>query len=166
MIETLQDRMAVISRKSPLITAAEAGVESVVTTQLLSVQGQTGELVHLFREVKTGDPTQSLRDRISTLLRGILDSALIVMHLLQIEPPAEDVIEDMLDDFSPEIQLDGILASCVVSRGATDSLLTYYDDGCEVSEDMTMMLCEILCGVFLLGERIDLEMQDLICGEL
>lgn len=166
MIETLQDRMAVLSRKSPLITAAETGVESVITTQLLSVQGKTGELVYLFREVKAGDPPQPLKNRISGLLTDVLDSILLVMHLLQIEPPSEDVIEDMLEDFSPEVQLDGILASCVVSRGATDSLLVYYDDGCQVSEDMTMALCESLCGVFLLGERIDLEMTDLICGKL
>lgn len=165
MIETLQDRMVALSRKVPMAPSTEAGVESILTDHLLRIQAQAGEMICLFREVKTSDPTESLQGRISSSLASVLDSALVAMHLLQIDPPSAESIEDMLDDFSPEVQLDGILASCVVSRGATDALLIYYDDGCQVSEDMTMALCEILCGVFLLVERIGLEMTDLICGK-
>lgn len=166
MIETLQDRMGVLARKTSFGTDKDDQVESFITEYLLRITRQSGELVGCFGTIKAGNPTSGWRDRVGVLLNDILNSSLLLMHLGRLDAPDEDVIEDMLDDFSPEIRLDGILSSCVISRGATDALLTYYDDGCQPSEDFAMCLCEILCGVFLIGERIDLEMQDLIRSKL
>ena len=162
MIETLEDRMHHVVDRDAEGWAVDAQVSDVVSKHLRRVITSSGLCMSRFGHKDFAKFESSLGKLLPNDAMAIVDSTLIVMHALGIDPPTLEDITDLVDEFEDVIAQDGVLSSCVITRAASDAMLCYFSDGEEMSPELVMSLGEIICGAALLVQRVGGDFNELV----
>lgn len=160
MIETLEDRMHHVVERATAGLDKDAQASDILTLNLKRVLWCAHTAGRQF--CSNGKLARLGEGSVKTEALSAVDSALIAMHALGIEPPTLEDIADLVDEFEDVIAQDGVLSSCVITRAASDAMLSYFSDDEELSEDLVLSLGEIICGAALLVQRVGGDFNELI----
>lgn len=161
MIETLEDRMHHVVDKATEGLDRDAQTSEIVSEHLQLVLSHVGTLLAQYRLRKL-QSCESSQKSVEAEAIDVVDSTLIVMHALGIDPPTLEDITDLVDEFEDVIAQDGVLSSCVVTRAASDAMICYFSDDEGLSEELVMSLGEIICGASLLVQRVGGDFNELV----
>ena len=166
MIDSLQDRLEVLAKKTTFTGSERPQVSELVTSYMLRVNGQANALLARCQSIGSRDVTDKDAKDMGSTLVDIVNSALMTMHLLEITPPDNEEVNELLDTLAEEIRQDKILSTILIVRSASEGILSYYIEEGETSDELEDALCDVICGAICLAELIGYEASDLITGSI
>lgn len=164
MIYSLQDRLEILAKKNAFTGKDRPQIQDLVTDYLLRICDQATSLMRICKSYGDKEPTKGQKDIVIQTLVGCVNSTLLLMHFLEVEPPDNDSLNELLETLPDEIQQDKVLSVALINRSAADALLEYFPSEGEATDDMEDCLADIICGCVCVAELLGFEASELIAS--
>lgn len=167
MIQSFEDRLSKVTEANIESALSVRDVSIVVSSCLTTALANASNIISAYKAQATLTPAKKSLSlsRVHSLLAESLDLALLTAGLHGEVLSLQEIL-DLVDEVSDDVKADVILSSCVISTGASEALLSYYDYDCESSEDFLDNLEELIAGICLVSTRLGFEFADVLKSDI